>query len=173
MKTKLLLLALLSLIPGLAKADDYYIVGLQGVDMSLTPTTPLHELGVPYFGKQGVFEYGKAEGAVTAGNWVTIDENNDVVEVTTTTIGDTPKKLGCAVATAADEDYVWVWRGAGTFECILANGVTANTQLTTTATAGDAGTGGDTINSCRNIDAGVTDTRVTVYCGALAYGGAA
>lgn len=172
MKNKILsLLTTLLFLPLIARADDYFLVGMAGVDLSLTPTTPLAEMGIPYPGKQGFFEYAKANGVVTAGNFVVIDDVNDATEMTTTLTGAAPKKIGCAVATAADNDYMWIWRGGGTFECIVANAVAADTQLTTTATAGDAGTGGDAIAGCRTVDLGVTDTRVTVQCGGLAYAG--
>ena len=60
-----------------------------------------------------------------------------------------------------DNYYGWFWCGYGEFEVVVVNGVTALSPLTTTATAGEVGTGGTLIDGFINVDAGVTSTRVT------------
>ncbi len=169
MKTRILslLVALLVAIP--AFAQDSFVVGLSGSDLDLASATPQHALGIPYWGKEGVFIYGEATEAISAGNWVFLDELNRL------TLGDTAESgteqvrvcVSAANLTTTNK-YGWVWCGAGTFEAIVVNGVAADSALTTTATAGQAGTGGDAITGCINIDAGVTNTRVTVRCATLA-----
>lgn len=161
---KLLMVVLLILASTVQSRADDFVVGLQGVDLTASPATPQFTLGIPYFGSQGIFLYAKASEAITAGQWVFINESNVLTLADTTESGTEQMRVGVAAATAASGDYIWVWLGAGVFEAILTNSLAADTALTTTGTGGVAGSGGDAISGCINIDAGVTDTRVTVRC---------
>ncbi len=110
------------------------------------------------------YEYVKASGAVTAGFFVLIDQAGLAANMTTTNSPNTyQQKAGIAVRDLTDTYYGWVFRGGGTFQAVVANAVSAGSQLTSTGTGGNAGTGGTTIRGARNIDLGVTSTRVTVY----------
>lgn len=133
---------------------------------------PQHELGDFIFDRftdasgnewRGFFQYARAEGAVTAGRFAYIDNLHDARVLNTTNSAASPKAVGVAVATLADEECGWFWRGCGTAEALVANGVSADTLLTTTATDGEAGTGGDAIIGLVNVDAGVTSTLVGVF----------
>lgn len=145
-----------------------YVVGLAGFDLSTSTALPRHELGIPYWGKEGVFIYGQATETILTGQWVFLDEQNKLTLMDTTESGTEQMRVCVETAGATTTTpYVWVWCGAGVFEAIVVNAVSADSPLTTTATAGAAGTGGDAITGCINIDAGVTDTPVTVRCASL------
>lgn len=162
------MLALL-LVPASGFTQDNYIVGLSGFDLDTAVSSPAHELGVPYWGKQGMFKYAQASETITAGSWVFLSETNILTLADTTESGT--EQLPVCVATSnmtTTNKYGWVWCGGGVFEAFVTNAVAADSALTTTATGGTAGTGGDAITGCINIDAGVTATRVTVRCATLA-----
>lgn len=143
-------------------------IDLTKIGSSQGNQVPQHELGDLLWGRltdgsYGFFEYARAEGAVTAGSLAYIDGVNDARALDTTGSGSTPRNVGAAVATLADEECGWFWRGGGRFEVFVANGTTTGAVLTTTATAGEAGAGGDAIIGLTNLDEGVTTTRVTCY----------
>lgn len=164
-----LLLAVL-LVPASGFTQDNYIVGLSGFDLDLATSTPQSALGVPYWGSQGVFKYAQASETIAAGSWVFVSESNILTLADTTESGteQLPVCVAAANMNTTTGKYGWVWCGAGVFEAIVTNAVAADSALTTTATGGTAGTGGDAITGCINIDAGVTATRVTVRCATLA-----
>ena len=123
-------------------------------------------------GQPGVYEFGEADETIAAGNHVFITKTDGgLTLMDTTEAGATPKPVGVVCADLTAGVWGWVWRGMSRFEAIVVNAVSADTALTTTATAGDAGTGGDAIPGYRTIDAGVTDTRVTVEANTLLYAG--
>lgn len=166
-KLKLLILALIFPLAVMAQTDaaSNYIVGLAGVDINKASVKPLYELGVPYFGKQGIFSYAKCTETIADGQWVFIDESNQLTLADTTESGTEQMRVGVAATDCTTSSpYIFVWLGGGVFEAILSNALAADTALTTTATGGTAGSGGDAISGCINIDAGVTSTRVTVRC---------
>ena len=141
------------------------VTGLAGVDLNKASIKPLYDLGVPYFGKQGIFSYAKCTETISDGQWVFIDESNQLTLADTTESGTEQMRVGVSAADCTTSaPYVWVWLGGGVFEAILTNALAADTALTTTGTGGTAGSGGDAISGCINIDAGVTSTRVTVRC---------
>ncbi len=140
--------------------------GAVSIDLTVNEEKPTQTVGDLFIGTDGIYQYVKCEGGATAGDFMLIDENGDATELTTTNSGSLPQAVGVAVASLTDEYHGFVWRGVGTYEAFVANGVTAG-QLTTTATAGVAGTGGDTIIGARNVDTGVTSTRVTIFAATL------
>lgn len=122
----------------------------------------------------GAWTVGQADEAIAAGEFVFVTESDGgLTLLDTTEAGSSPKLVGAADAAIASGSYGWVWVGEGTFEAEVDNAVAANTQLTTIATAGEVGTGGDVINGLRNVDEGVDGTRVTVECPIIMYAGAA
>lgn len=141
--------------------------GRVGQDFTVNTVDPTETVGALFSGSDGVYQYIKGEGTILAGQFLLVDENGDATGLTTTNSGALPQAVGVAVCDLTDEYYGYVWRGCGSFEAIVTNAVAAGTQLTTTASAGVAGTGGDTIQGLRNVDAGVTDTRVTVFAATL------
>jgi len=151
---------------------------LAGIDTTKVSTSAeysikrMYSLNHPIYGG-GFWMYGQADEALTAGQFVFYTmSDGGLTLMDTTEAGATPKFIGVTDAVIASASYGWVWVGQGEYEAIVVNAVSANTQLTTTGTAGSAGTGGDTIAGLRNIDAGVTDTRVTVTCPIVMYAGA-
>jgi len=168
MKRIIALLLALLLVPASGFTQDSYVVGLSGVDLETAASTPQSTLGIPYWGKQGVYIYAQATETISAGNWVFLDEANLLTLGDTTESGTEQVRVCVAAADMTTTNkYGWVWCGAGVFEAIVVNGVAAGSALTTTTTPGQAGTGGDAITGCLTIDAGVTDTRVTVRCAGL------
>jgi hypothetical protein len=140
--------------------------GVAGKDLTAVSTDASETVGALFTGSDGVYQYAKAEGAITAGWAAIIDENGDATAATTTLSGSLPCAIGIACATLADEEYGWFWRGCGVFEAIVTNGAAAG-ALTTTASDGILGTGGDAVSGARNVDAGVTATRVTIFASTL------
>lgn len=147
----------------------YLIDGTVGVDLTEVSTSAKFEPGTMHWASDGAYEYAQLDEAagVVAGGYVIIGPSSQAIAMNTTDSGSLGQKIGVAVAAIADNQYGWFWRGHGEFEAIVVNAVSANSQLTTTATDGQAGTGGDTIQGLRNIDAGVTNTRVTVFAASL------
>lgn len=122
----------------------------------------------------GAWVLGQADENIAAGEFVFVTETDGgLTLMDSTEAGSSPKLVGVADVAIASGSYGFVWVGEGEFEAEVDNGVSANTQLTTTGTAGEAGTGGDVINGLRNVDAGVDGTRVTVECPIIMYAGAA
>lgn len=103
---------------------------------------------------KGVYVFARANGAVLQGDLCKIDpETWDADSVTTTESGSTGKMCGIAQAALADNEFGWFWRGCGTTEALVADGVSADTNGTTTANAGVIGSGGDAIATLTVIDA--------------------
>jgi len=140
--------------------------GRAGTEITEVSTDARETVGALYTGSDGVYQYAKAEGAITAGWGAIIDENGDATASTTALSGSLSCAIGIACADLADEEYGWFWRGCGVFEAIVTNGAGAG-ALTTTASSGILGTGGDAIFGARNVDAGVTATRVTIFAAGL------
>src|SRR5690606_23575978 len=113
----------------------------------------------PIYG-HGAWLYGQADENIDAGEWVHYaSADGGLTLMDTTEAADEPGRIAVADADIASGDWGWVWHGEGTFEAILVNGTSAGSQLTTTGTAGQAGTGGDAIAGTQNIDAGGDGTR--------------
>lgn len=142
------------------------VVGIQFTEVH---DEPQFAVGTFVETTEGAFEYAQVDEAlgIAAGRFAIIGPSSQAIAMNTTDSGSLGQKIGIAVATLADNEYGWFFRGLGEFEALVTNGVAANTQLTTTATDGEAGTGGDTIQGLRNVDPGVTSTRVTVFAASL------
>jgi hypothetical protein len=126
-----------------------------GVDLTANYDSAEYTLGALHFGSDGVYQYVQADASgVALGEFCFLSEAHVADEVDTTNSGATAKAIGCAnqVALAASK-FGWVFRGCGTFEGKIATGVAADANLTTTATAGVLGAGGDTVIGLRAIDA--------------------
>lgn len=137
--------------------------GRAGTEFSSATAEQRETLGAIFTGSNGIYQYAKATEAISAGEWVGIDENGEAELMDTTLSGSVFWQIGVAVSDAAENEYAYFWRGCGTAEALLANGHSAGAALTTTATAGTAGSGGDAISGAYAVDAGVTNTLVTVH----------
>lgn len=151
---------------------------LAGINTSQVDTVKKYDINSvfrikhPTYGR-GAWLYGQADEAIAAGEWVHyVSADGGMTLMDSTESADEPGRVGVADVAIASSSYGWVWHGEGTFEAIVINGVGAATQLTTTATAGQAGTGGDAITGAQNIDEGVTNTRKTVEATQLMWCGA-
>jgi len=140
--------------------------GVANKDLTVNEENPSETVGAVFTGSDGVYQYQRANGAVTAGAACIIDEVGDATPATTALSGSLPCAIGVACADLTDNYYGWFWRGCGVFEALVTNGAAAG-ALTTTTSAGVLGTGGDSVAGARNVDAGVTDTRVTIFASQL------
>lgn len=135
-----------------------------GFDPSLQTSVPLFNVGTQHTDELGrKYRYARANGNLTAGKTAqfTKDGTWDAVAMTTTTLDSKRQRLGVPDINVTDDYYAWFWIGWGDFECIIENSTAAGSVLTSTGTAGVPGAGGTNIDGFENIDAGVTDTRVT------------
>lgn len=94
---------------------------------------------------EGDFVFVQANGAIAQYAFVTIAQDGQAAEMTTTTAGSNNLLVGVAQVGAADNEYLWVWIGGpmagGTGKGIkgkVAAGYVALANLNTTATAGVA-----------------------------------
>jgi len=94
--------------------------------------------------------------------------DGDADEVTTAESASTPNVLGVAMATLADNEFGWFWRGKGFCEALVATAISAGDALTTTANAGELGAGGDTVVTLGAIDANASGS--TALSTVKAYG---
>jgi len=141
---------------------------LAGIDTQRVDTSAKYDLAQIVRFKHGTYGrgawcYGQADEAIAAGEFVFVNETDGgLTLLDTTESASTPQLVGAADAAIASGSYGWVWVGEGTFEAEVDDSVAAGTLLTTIATAGEVGTGGDAIAGLTNVDAGVNGTRVTV-----------
>lgn len=113
-----------------------------------------HTVGQVVSLSDGDYLFCKASGAILAGDLCKIDPETFLADsCTTAESGSTGKMLGVAQAALADAEYGWFWRGNGETEALVADGIAADTNGTTTATAGVIGSGGDAIVSLTVVDA--------------------
>jgi hypothetical protein len=116
------------------------------INLELVDTSPTQELGSGVWADSGRYEYFQASGAVAEGAACILTyADGQAAEMDTTGSGSTPKVVGVAVEALADNEYGWFWRGAGYDTALVVTGVSAGDALTTTATAGVLGSGGDTV----------------------------
>lgn len=135
-----------------------------GVDLTKTSETAEHVVGALYTGSDGVYQYVKSDASgITLGEFCFLSDAHVADEVDTTNSGATAKAIGCANQVAIPANYYgWVFRGCGTFEGKIADAVGADANLTTTATAGVLGAGGDTVIGLRSIDANASGAAAIV-----------
>lgn len=110
----------------------------------------------------GEYVFCQANGAIDRGALCQITHDGQASEQDTTSSGSTRKRDGVAQAALADNEWGWFWRGRGKTEALVANGISAGAALTTTATAGVLGSGGDAVASCLAVDANATGSTALV-----------
>jgi hypothetical protein len=98
-------------------------------------------LGELRFGSTGVFRYGKAGAALTAGDLCAFS-NDGLYTATKGATAALPTAYGVPQGDMASGTYGWFFVGCGTFNLRVASGIGAPAKLTTTGTAGTAGAGG-------------------------------
>jgi hypothetical protein len=92
--------------------------------------------------REGLFVYGQANGALTQYDAVKVDNDGQIVQLTTTVSGAEPTAAGATQQSGfSDNYYGWVWRGlgGGSGLGIKVNALTlcaTDVKLYTTATAG-------------------------------------
>jgi len=116
-----------------------------GVKLTTVDTVQKFGLLDTYWAKNGLYVYAQANGAITAGMACKIDETGQADTVTTAESGSTPKVIGIAKATLADNEYGWFWRGCGVEEAYVLASTGDDTALTTHTATGVLSTGGDAI----------------------------
>lgn len=131
--------------------------GSIGINVALGSSGTIPEFGVGdvVTCDSGVYVYGSANGAIDEGALCKYTEGSfDFDEVTTAESGTTNTQCGICVTSGglADNYYGWFWRGRGYEEALFGGSINANTQLTTTATAGVVGTGGDNVDGLFTVD---------------------
>lgn len=136
-----------------------------GFDPNFQSAAPaLFRVGQVHWDELGrKWRYGQANGALTAGTTCQFSKDGtfDATPMTTTTLNSQVQRLCAPNIDMTDNYFGWFFCGYGDFELIIANAIGANSVITSTATAGKPGSGGTPLDGFENIDAGVTDTRVT------------
>lgn len=141
------------------------------VNLSLgsSSTTPEYQPGEVVRADSGVYIYGQANGAIDEGAICKfVEQTWDFDEVTTAESGSTNTPLGVCVAAGglADNYWGWFWRGCGVEE-VYVQDIATDTQVTTTTTAGEGGSGGDNIDGLftneNNASAGLTTCRAAGF----------
>lgn len=119
----------------------------------------------------GDWIFAQASGALTAYAVCKIDETGQATELDTTGSGSEPTMVGVPQVDLADNEYGWFFRGNGGgdgkgIKMLIQTGVSAGAVLTTTATAGEAGAGGDAIQNVTNVDANSSGSTVAteIFC---------
>lgn len=141
------------------------------VNLSANDSVAQRPVGQTYTDEMGrLFQYCKANGAITAGRWEIISTDGLYTATpATTALCGTPgthwKEIGVACASLTDAYFGWFWRGYGAYTAIIENGFAATDVLYTTANAGIPGTNSSSFvfDGVKTIAAGVTSTLVSVY----------
>jgi hypothetical protein len=101
----------------------------------------------------GVYVFAQAGEAIAKGDLCHITYAGQATMLDSTASGSTRKRCGIAQVALANDEYGWFWRGEGTTEARLADSIAAGAALTTTATDGVLGAGGDAVASLLAVDA--------------------
>lgn len=116
------------------------IRGLLGAKITEATTEKKANLFDRYENAEGSYIYVQANGAITAGSLVQIDDEGQAVSATTTNVAAKPAKGGIAVFAFADDQYGFVFvRGGGAGKGITVNAAAScvhDAKLYTTSTAG-------------------------------------
>jgi hypothetical protein len=132
--------------------------GSHGINYKVASTSQGFGLLDMSLHRDGLFVFGQANGALTIYDWVKVDNDGQVVQLTTTVSGAEPTQVGAVQVAFADNDFGWAFAGIGggsgkgikgTF---LASYV-ADAKAYTTATAGAAD---DTATDCIQHVCGIT-----------------
>lgn len=148
-------------INALTGADVYPIGGAVRIDFTQVDTSPAYSTdGSIVDTNKGPAVYALVgAGGVIAGSYVALTQSVSTELMTatietTTSSGATPRKGAIAVAAASANQYGWFLTGP--FDRVpvnVANSVSSGAALTTTATGGQLGAGGDTVVGAYVIEA--------------------
>ena len=130
----------------------FVIDGTAGVDLSKTDSVARHKVGTVVKTDDGEYTYVKhALAAATVGLSYKIDYDFQTVALDSTESGTEPTNVGTfQIAVAAGTttaQYAFAFTGFGNFEASCATGLSAGAALTTTASAGVLGAGGDAVGA--------------------------
>lgn len=125
--------------------------------------------------KDGVWQFVQANGAIAQYAAVKIDNDGQAVELTTTVTGTEPTSVGIAQVAAADNEYLWVFRGMGGgagkgIKVLLAQDCAQDVKLYTTATDGtldDEGSGTDLIENVVLVATITAAQAAEIFCPGL------
>ena len=140
-----------------------------GINVALgsNSTVPEFKPGEQIDCDSGRYIYGQANGAVTEGHICKYIEGVfDFDSCTTAESGAVNTPLGVNVTSGGltDNYWGWFWRGQGVEE-VYVQDIATDTQVTTTTSAGEGGTGGDVISDLftneNNSAAGLTACRAS------------
>lgn len=141
--------------------DVFPVDGSVGIDFTQVDTDPKYNVtGAAVQTNKGPAIYAKVgTGDVIAGSYCGLSQvvATGIVtatEETTTTSGAAPRKGAIAISPATAGKYAWFLTGP--FDKVpvdLANSVASLAAATTTATAGQLGAGGDTVNGLYLLEA--------------------
>lgn len=111
-------------------------------------TTPEYGVGEHVNADSGVYVYMQANGAIVEGYLCKFVEGTyDADTCTTAESGSvhTPLAANVTAGGLADNFWGWFWRGGKGQDYVYVQDIATDTQVTTTATAGQGGSGGDNI----------------------------
>jgi hypothetical protein len=136
--------------------------GTIGVNLTERDTTPQFEIGETHTGSGSTWRYVKSTAAITAGDYVAIDENGNAVAGTKTLV-DAGDLIGFAQIAFTTSTYGWVALNAGAADVsVRAKGsCAADTTLYTSGTAGildDSSTSQTRIDGIVLVTAAATGT---------------
>lgn len=128
-----------------------------GINLTVADADTSPTQGILYgvWADSGYYVYAHANGAIAEGAACILLYTGEAADMDTTDSGSTMKVVGINVTTGglSDNQWGWFWRGCG-FEYVkVADAIAADTNLTTTATAGVVGSGGDAITSLNLVTA--------------------
>ena len=141
----------------------YAADGILGLDLTATPADadasgntvpPPYNLGAIVRTNNGFYQHVHASGAIGQYDFVKINDDFEASSLTTTISGTEPTAVGCAQVAAADDDYLWVFIGCGTFEGNALNAVADGAKVATTGTAGQV----DDVTSGHDLIQGLVAT---------------
>lgn len=156
--------------------DVYAVDGTSGIDfLQVDTTAKWNAVGAKVMTNKGPAIYALAGvGGWAAGQFLQASQSATTGAVTltimdSTTSGSTPQIVAVAITAVAAASYGWALTGP--FNLVptqVANSVSSLAALTTTATAGEAGAGGDTIIGAYLLEAsGASGLTATAAVNAL------
>jgi len=130
----------------------FVIDGAAGVDLTKTDSVARYSVGTVVRTDDGQFTYVKhALAAAAIGTSYKIQEDYQTVALTSTESGDEPTNVGVfqiqVAAGTSVPQYAFAFTGFGNFNALVATGTSAGLALTTTASAGILGSGGDAVGA--------------------------
>jgi hypothetical protein len=131
-------------------ANTIYPTGPQvGYDFTATSTTDTYGHGFVVHTNEGPVVWAKAGGTITEGQVAKLEFISSIwaaVALDTTESASEQTFVGIASKAVTSGSYGWFFRGPfDNVQVLVATTINADVTLTTTATAGTAGSGGDTI----------------------------